>query len=95
MNADKLNRHADGDGLCLTVRSGESKQWISLFRSNGRLREMGLGSQQAERAYRRGDALEKRRRMIEDWRIGAFHGLRLTTVPEHSQTVQLLTRGYI
>ena len=37
-------RHADGDGLYLTVRPGGSKQWIFLFRSNGRLREMGLGS---------------------------------------------------
>jgi len=37
-------RHADGDGLYLTVRSGGSKQWIFLYRSAGRLREMGLGS---------------------------------------------------
>jgi integrase len=37
-------RHADGDGLYLTVRSGGSKQWIFLYRSVGRLREMGLGS---------------------------------------------------
>jgi integrase len=37
-------RHADGDGLYLTVRSGGSKQWIFLYRSDGRLREMGLGS---------------------------------------------------
>ena len=37
-------RHADGDGLYLTVRPGGSKQWIFLYRSGGRLREMGLGS---------------------------------------------------
>ena len=37
-------RHADGDGLYLTVRPGGSKQWIFLYRSSGRLREMGLGS---------------------------------------------------
>jgi integrase len=37
-------RHADGDGLYLTVRPGGSKQWIFLYRSDGRLREMGLGS---------------------------------------------------
>jgi hypothetical protein len=37
-------RHADGDGLYVTVRSGGSKQWIFLYRSDGRLREMGLGS---------------------------------------------------
>ena len=37
-------RHADGDGLYLTVRAGGSKQWIFLYRSGGRLREMGLGS---------------------------------------------------
>ena len=37
-------RHADGDGLYLAVRPGGSKQWIFLYRSGGRLREMGLGS---------------------------------------------------
>ncbi len=37
-------RHADGDGLYLTVRAGGSKQWIFLYRSGGRVREMGLGS---------------------------------------------------
>ena len=37
-------RHADGDGLYLTVQLGGSKQWIFLYRSGGRLREMGLGS---------------------------------------------------
>ena len=37
-------RHADGDGLYLTVRAGGSKQWIFLYRRDGRLREMGLGS---------------------------------------------------
>ena len=37
-------RHADGDGLYLTVRPGGSKQWIFLYRRDGRLREMGLGS---------------------------------------------------
>ena len=41
-------RHADGDGLYLTVRSGGSKQWIYLYRSGGRLREMGLGSPASE-----------------------------------------------
>jgi Arm DNA-binding domain len=40
----QLNRHADGDGLYLTVRPGGSKQWIFLYRSGGRLREKGLGS---------------------------------------------------
>jgi len=37
-------RHADGDGLYLAVRPGGSKQWIFLYRSGGRLREMGLRS---------------------------------------------------
>jgi len=37
-------RHADGDGLYLVVRPGGSKQWMFLFRRQGRLREMGLGS---------------------------------------------------
>ena len=43
-NACNTGRHADGDGLYLTVRPGGSKQWIFLYRSGGRLREMGLGS---------------------------------------------------
>ncbi|MGA2792237.1 MAG: integrase arm-type DNA-binding domain-containing protein [Roseiarcus sp.] len=40
-------RHADGDGLYLVVRAGGSKQWMFLYRSQGRLREMGLGSPSA------------------------------------------------
>lgn len=37
-------RYSDGNGLFLSVRAGGSKQWMFLYRRNGKLREMGLGS---------------------------------------------------
>jgi integrase len=37
-------RYSDGNGLYLAVRSGGSKQWAFIYRRDGRLREMGLGS---------------------------------------------------
>jgi hypothetical protein len=55
-------RHADGDGLYLTARAGGSKQWIFLYRSGGRLREMGLGSPAS------GVTLAKARQLVADAR---------------------------
>jgi integrase len=47
------------------------RDWASEVSSfSGELRETALAhtiQNKAERAYRRGDALEKRRRMVEDW----------------------------
>src|ERR1700680_2123613 len=40
-------RYSDGNGLYLVVRPGGSKQWMFLYRRQGRLREMGLGSPSA------------------------------------------------
>jgi integrase len=37
-------RYSDGNGLYLAVRSGGSKQWAFIYRRDGKLREMGLGS---------------------------------------------------
>ena len=37
-------RYADGNGLYLVVRPGGSKQWVFLYRRDGKLKEMGLGS---------------------------------------------------
>jgi integrase len=42
--ARKGGRYSDGNGLYLVVRSGGSKQWIFLYRREGTLKEMGLGS---------------------------------------------------
>jgi integrase len=42
--AKEPGRYSDGNGLYLVVRSGGSKQWTFLYRRNGKLREMGLGS---------------------------------------------------
>ena len=42
--AKEPSRYSDGNGLYLVVRSGGSKQWTFLYRRNGKLREMGLGS---------------------------------------------------
>jgi integrase len=40
----KRGRHADGGGLYLSVGNMGARRWVFLFRWNGRLREMGLGS---------------------------------------------------
>lgn len=39
----KPGMYADGLGLYLNVRSGNSKSWIFRYRIRGRLRDMGLG----------------------------------------------------
>jgi integrase len=41
----KPGRHADGDGLYLIVSPTGAKRWQFLFRWQGKLKEMGLGSQ--------------------------------------------------
>jgi integrase len=43
-SAKQPGRYSDGNGLYLVVRRGGSKQWIFLYRREGKLREMGLGS---------------------------------------------------
>ena len=42
--AKEPGRYSDGNGLYLTVRAGRSKQWIFMYRRDGKLKEMGLGS---------------------------------------------------
>jgi integrase len=42
--AKEPGRYSDGNGLYLAVRAGGSKQWIFLYRREGKLKEMGLGS---------------------------------------------------
>jgi hypothetical protein len=42
--AKKPRRYSDGNGLYLVVRSGGSRQWVFLYRRDGKLKEMGLGS---------------------------------------------------
>ena len=41
----KPGRYADGDGLYLIVSPKGAKRWQFLFRWQGKLKEMGLGSQ--------------------------------------------------
>src|SRR5271154_6191444 len=43
-SAKETGRYSDGNGLYLAVRPGGSKQWIFLYRGDGKLKEMGLGS---------------------------------------------------
>jgi integrase len=43
-SAKEPGRYSDGNGLYLVVRSGGSKQWMFLYRRDGKLKEMGLGS---------------------------------------------------
>src|SRR5271169_4030277 len=40
----KPGRYSDGNGLYLVVRAGGSRQWVFLYRRDGKLKEMGLGS---------------------------------------------------
>ena len=42
--AKKTGRYSDGNGLYLVVRSGGSRQWVFLYRRDGKLKEMGFGS---------------------------------------------------
>jgi hypothetical protein len=42
--AKGTGRYSDGNGLYLVVRPGGSKQWVFLYRRDGKLKEMGLGS---------------------------------------------------
>jgi Arm DNA-binding domain len=42
--AKEPGRYSDGNGLYLVVRLGGSKQWVFLYRRDGKLKEMGLGS---------------------------------------------------
>ena len=42
--AKEPGRYSDGNGLYLAVRPGGSKQWAFLYRREGKLKEMGLGS---------------------------------------------------
>lgn len=42
---DAPGRHADGGGLYLSIsKDGQRRRWVFLFRWQGRLREMGLGT---------------------------------------------------
>jgi hypothetical protein len=40
----RLRHTSDGLGLYLQVRAGGAKSWIFRYRTNGKLRDMGLGS---------------------------------------------------
>src|SRR4051812_42054685 len=41
----KIGRHADGNGLYLSISSNGGRRWVFLYRgAGGKLREKGLGS---------------------------------------------------
>lgn len=40
----KVGRHADGNGLYLSISNNGGRRWVFLYRANGKLREKGLGS---------------------------------------------------
>ncbi|HZZ23634.1 MAG TPA: integrase arm-type DNA-binding domain-containing protein [Roseiarcus sp.] len=42
--AKDAGRYSDGSGLYLAVRPGGSRQWVFIYRRDGKLREMGFGS---------------------------------------------------
>ncbi|WP_414694283.1 Arm DNA-binding domain-containing protein [Phenylobacterium sp.] len=43
-SVQKPGRHSDGAGLYLVVDRAGARRWAFLFRQDGRLKEMGLGS---------------------------------------------------
>jgi len=43
MGLTERGRHADGGGLYLQIDGRENKQWVFLYRRDGKRREMGLG----------------------------------------------------
>jgi Arm domain-containing DNA-binding protein len=54
--AKEPGRYSDGNGLYLVVRLGGSKQWVFLYRRDGKLKEMGL-SRDSRFGQRNGHAL--------------------------------------
>lgn len=40
----KVGRHGDGNGLYLSISKNGGRRWVFLYRTNGKLREKGLGS---------------------------------------------------
>lgn len=58
----KPGLYADGLGLYLQVGAGNAKSWIYRYRSNGRLRDMGLGPLHTV-------SLAEARRLAEDLRV--------------------------
>ena len=69
-------RHADGDGLYLTVRPGGSKQWIFLYRSERSPARDGVGISGLGRDARQGPAVGRgsaradEQRPGSPWRLG-------------------------
>jgi hypothetical protein len=62
----KLGRHGDGGGLYLNVGKGGARRWVFLFRWNGRLREMGLGSAKAVTLARAREKAAEARSLVSE-----------------------------
>ena len=63
----KPDFYADGDELYLQVTDSGSRSWVFRFKTNGRTRDMGLGSfNTAELAEARGMAAECRRQRLQE-----------------------------
>lgn len=43
----KVGRHADGNGLYLSISANGGRRWVYLYRNGGKLKEKGLGSARA------------------------------------------------
>jgi len=73
-------RHADGEGLYLVVDSSGAKRWVFLFRRDGKLKEMGLGSLS-------GVPLAKAREKARDAREAVADGLNPIEVRKAARAV--------
>lgn len=63
-NLSRPGRHADGDGLYLSIAPGGSKSWVFLWMKDKRRREMGLGAYPAVSLADARSKLEECRRTV-------------------------------
>src|SRR5471030_887996 len=62
----KPGRHADGGNLYLVVDKSGAKRWVFLFRWQGKLKEMGLGSLTSVGLSKARDKAAKARDQLDD-----------------------------
>jgi integrase len=59
-----LGRHADGHGLYLSISENGGRRWMFLYRRDGKMREMGLGSAQTVSLAEARELADQQRRLL-------------------------------
>jgi hypothetical protein len=62
----KTGRHADGNGLYLSISKNGGRRWVFLYRANGKLREKGLGSANSVSLKDARQAAETARKLLRE-----------------------------